>query len=199
MAYLIIFQIKFLITKLRGHLLKCENLCKDYINRYGDEETFHFSLGEIYLLEGKIHKSIEEFRKTVKIRPKSLENRLRLITALDKLKNYDEVIYEAERAIQQLDNYKGIWQNFHFNTFGYQFYWYLASAWFFKKEFNKAIEIYEKTLSADIKDKDRVYERLGFAYFQIGRREKALQVLNKGLKLNSKNEIIRNILTDTKA
>lgn len=57
----------------------------------------------------------------------------------------------------------------------------LALAYYLKKEFNKAIDLLEKTVKyRDVQDAD--YQLLGNAYDNIGKSEKAIDTYDKGLK-----------------
>ncbi len=139
--------------------------------------TAHHWFGNSLLVAtGRFDEAIKEGERGVELDPLSLIINADLGGTLMIARRYDEAITQLRRTLA-LDN-----------KFAYA-HWNLGEALYLKGDLDAAIVEYEKALALD--DDPEVLALLGRAYAETGRKEKALEILQK-LKEAGQHQYVRN-------
>jgi len=141
-------------------------LLKDVLSERMDIDIAYSSLATIYKETGRIKDALEVLRLGLKNLPSSYEVLLAYV-------NFDEVIkLFSEKRLRQMDHDPEIWN-------------YLGVAYYNKKDFDKAIQAYEHSLSLDENYPVACFN-LGTAYLFLSLESKDESLLQKSIQTYKK-------------
>jgi Flp pilus assembly protein TadD len=141
--------------------------------------TAHHWFGNSLLVTlARFDEAIKEGQRAVQLDPLSLIINADLGSTLMIARRYDEAIAQLRRTLV-LDG-----------NFAYA-HWNLGEALYLKGDINAAIAEYEKAAALD--DDPEIFALLGRAYAESGKKEKALELLEK-LKATGQQHFVRNYL-----
>ena len=162
---------------------RASELFEVLLSQHPHEADIH-QLYSDYLVGNKDYKAAAEQQGYVMdINPTDAQgwHRLMLINMMDN--NYPAAIKAAERALE-------------YNPDSVDLYSYIAPAYFQMKEYDKALEIYDKAItmvdSSDVETLSDLMGGVGDVYFEKGDTIKAFETYEKALELNSLNVGVMN-------
>jgi TPR repeat protein len=132
---------------------------------------YFYSLGVLAENKEEYDKAIQYFNKTLELDDKYTDAYLDLGTLYSEKRLYDKELEVFEKAIQLAPN------DFDAN-------YYLALAYEDKELYDKAIIAYTKALELKPNDADALYNT-GILYIIMGQKDKALEMANRVIPLNS--------------
>jgi len=137
----------------------------------------HLKTAFVLIKLKKLEEAEEELKKAKKINPKDLGVLTGLIFLYALSKKGEELEVEYERFLKTA---------YELDSDNLKIAEYLAQFYTYKKEFSKAIELYEKILKKNEKSKEdpQIYYWLGYLYEATEKREKAIQMWKKVLAID---------------
>jgi len=188
-----------------GHLSRGEELMKELYKKYPDYHTVLYGMGVCHVLQDKFEEAIEFFKRAVDIFPYLTEAHFNMAMAYIKLGDIagvvrgfrevirvggnEELVSEAKRRLDDLEVTIKELNGFNLDT-------YLNNSETFDKafaalqnnEFVSAINLFKRVLATDPKHVQS-WGNLGLAYAGMGKKDKALECLDKALELDPEYEI----------
>ena len=188
-----------------GDLSNGEKLIRELFKKYPDYHTVLYGMGVCHALQDKPEEAIEFFKRAVAIFPYLTEAHFNMAMAYTQLGDIagvvrafrevirvggrEELVSEAKRRVDDLEKMVMKLNGFDLDT-------YLNNSEIFDKaftalqnqEFTLAINLFRRVLANDPKHVQS-WGNLGLAYAGTGERTKALECLDKALKLDPKYEI----------
>jgi tetratricopeptide (TPR) repeat protein len=198
-------------------LLACPLLCFARDNSLADKYSSYLK-GLVYSEEGDFRQGVVELEKAKRLDPQSLAIRLKIAALLIRLgeikraevelkeaKKIDSDSFDASSALiflysysqkdKELDREYGDFLKKAHNQKpeDLKISQYLAQFYFYKKEYPRAIGIYEAVVKNDPKDTESMFW-LGYLYDETGRRQEAIKIWRRGLDLEPANAMLLNSL-----
>ncbi len=186
------------LDKAEKVLLEAIKLNKNYI------EGYHL-LGEIYKKTNNLEKSAEYFEIAHDLNPKNSQRTLELGKINIDLKNYNkakqyfkkvleenkennelrlkiaDILFENNLTDDAIDFYNKLAIDYPDFLVVYN---RLGIAYRKQKKFDKAIDAYNKALIYGSKKDEKVYYNIGRCYYEMGDIKKAIEYMEKALKIN---------------
>jgi tetratricopeptide (TPR) repeat protein len=178
-----------------------------------DWDLPYFNLGSVYFVKGDYKKAAKSLRRAVYLSPKNEENYLKLALTYHTMREYDKAIEAYKEALKlnpnNPDTYNSIgslYKNLEkydlserylqdalsFHTYRDRFrfvYLELGFVYFQKKDYNKALEMYNKAFQYGIGESPNYADAflvLGNVYVELGDLNSAVTNFNKGVAIGLK-------------
>jgi tetratricopeptide (TPR) repeat protein len=138
-----------------------------------EDAVIHFRLGRVHFNEGNYTTALEELTKAVELAPNNPEYRHLLgLTYFKGKRMYNEAIVHFKEAVKQKPNFSEAHMN-------------LGAVYLELKSWDMAIPHFEATLE-DIfyRTPEGAYNNLGWAYYNKGEFQKALENYKKAVEIN---------------
>ncbi|MDH8702483.1 tetratricopeptide (TPR) repeat protein [Dysgonomonadaceae bacterium PH5-43] len=164
-------------------LNKAETLLKTMTELHPEEKDIYILYGHILLELNKTEEAKVRFKAATELDAADLNAWLPLVNIIIKENNIDEIIKVCSDALVYLPEYS-------------TFYFYKATAYLLKSDYNNALETYKKGLEYIPEDNPKMsstfYGQMGDIYFSLGKKQEAYNSFEKSLEYNPNNILILN-------
>lgn len=166
-----------------GEPEKAEDFYQKAIERRKDYWGGYNSLGKFYLKQERFEEAVETYLKVTELAPERVGGFTNLGNAYFGLRKVDKALDAFHKSLEIRPNYEALTN--------------LGIFYFYKKDYQEAIRMYEQAL--DLNDTDRrIWGDLGYAYYWSGSdsakvrkaMKKAIELAKQELEVTPKNQVL---------
>ena len=158
-------------------------LLETLIEQHSQEKELNLMYGEFLLSQEKLEDAKFQFQIVTETDPENIIAWRKLLNIALRENNLEEIISICDNALLYF-------------TDASEFYFYKGSAYYQKKEYTQAIEIFSEGLKLVPENnralKSNFYGQIGDLHYQLGDKEKAYQTYEKALEIDENNLLILN-------